>query len=41
MCNDFQNEYEKATQVRKNEIDLIAEVKSAIIERTAQYRAKP
>jgi hypothetical protein len=41
MCSDFQGEYDKATAVRKSEIDLIAEVKSAIIERTAQYRAKP
>ncbi|CAD8188168.1 unnamed protein product (macronuclear) [Paramecium tetraurelia] len=33
MCNDFASEYEKATQVRKQELELVDKVKAKIIER--------
>jgi hypothetical protein len=33
MCGDFDAEYEKATNVRKQELDLVAAVKDQIIEK--------
>jgi hypothetical protein len=34
MCGDFEAEYEKATNVRKQELDLVDGVKQQIIEHT-------
>lgn len=38
MCEDFESEYEKATAVRRQELDLVAQVRAQIVERTSEYR---
>ncbi|KAM3147833.1 hypothetical protein pb186bvf_000161 [Paramecium bursaria] len=34
MCEDFASEYEKATSVRRQELELVAKVRAKVIERT-------